>query len=66
MNDLKGITSIGLSIMVGCCSDSLIELEAALMSQPEMKGDFFVNLARCANLEYLDVTGNVNIDDMAF
>lgn len=66
MNDLKGISSAGLSIMIGCCADSLMELEAALMPQAEMKGDFFVNLARCSNLEYLDLTGSTNIDDMAF
>jgi len=66
MNDLKKITSVGLSIMVGCCADTLLELEAALLTQPEVKGDFFVNLARCSNLEYLDLTGNSNIDDMAF
>jgi hypothetical protein len=66
LNNIPGITSAGLSIIIGCCSDYLMELEAALLPQPEVKGDFFVNLAKCSQLEYLDLTGNHNIDDMSF
>ena len=31
-----------------------------------MKNDFLANIARCTNLEFLDLTGNVNVDDMGF
>lgn len=31
-----------------------------------MKVDFFANLAKCHNLEFLDLTGDLNVDDMGF
>ena len=36
------------------------------MEQPDMKIDFFANLSKCYNLEFLDLTGDNNIDDMGF
>jgi hypothetical protein len=66
VNGLDNISSPALSAMIGSCTETLVELEAALMDQIEMKGDFFINLAKCGNLEYLDLTGTKNIDDMSF
>jgi hypothetical protein len=64
MNGLPEITSASLTTMLTTCTDTLVELEAALMDQ--IKGEFFTVLARCVNLEYLDLTGDKLIDDMAF
>lgn len=66
VNGLTGITSVGLNILIGSCFDTLVELEAALMEQSDMKIDFFNNLAKCHNLEFLDLTGDTNVDDMGF
>jgi len=66
VNGLSNISSVGLNMIVGSCVETLVELEAALMDQPEMKNDFFANLAKCYNLELLDLTGNSSIDDMGF
>ena len=65
VNGLPKISSVGLNHVVAGCTETLVEFEAALMDQIEMKGEFFPSLARCYNLEYIDLTGTKNIDDMA-
>lgn len=64
MNGLPNISSLGITTILSTCTDTLVELEAALMDQ--IKGEFFAVLAKCTNLEYLDFTGDKLIDDNAF
>ena len=45
VNGLPNISSVGLAHLIGSCTESLIELEAALMDQPELKGEFLPILA---------------------
>jgi hypothetical protein len=66
VNGLSNISSVGLNFIIGSCVETLVELEAALMDQPEMKNEFFVSLSKCYNLELLDLTGNNCIDDQGF
>ena len=64
INGVTGITSIGLKGWLKSFSETLLDLEAALCDQDEMKAEFFETLGQCYNLESLDLTGCYAIDDM--
>lgn len=64
LNSLPSITGPALNSLIGTCTETLVELEVAL--NDTLKGEFFLNLARCTNMEYIDLTGDKLIDDNAF
>ena len=65
MNGLVGVTFVGLSALIICCSETLVDFEAAFNDQDGMKSDLFLKLGYCWELETLDVSGCSNLDDMA-
>ena len=64
INGVTGISSVGLKTWLKSFSETLLDLEAALCDQAEMKAEFFETLGQCANLEILDLTGCYGVDDM--
>jgi hypothetical protein len=66
VNGVDKISSTGLGNIVSCCSETLVELEAAMLMQQSMKSDCFEQIGKCYELEYLDFSGGMHIDDMFF
>ena len=64
VNGLRGITALGLTEIITANQKSLVVLEASLMDQEQMNGQFLQAVSLCFNLEQLDLTGDINIDDM--
>lgn len=65
INGVTGITGPGLKQWLLSFQGSLVELEAALMDQPEFNSSFMESLATCWDLQLLDLTGCPGIDDDA-
>lgn len=65
-NGVTGVSGNGLAALLNSCKDSLVDFEAALMDQESMKSNFFSELGVCWKLQYLDISGNVGVDDNAF
>lgn len=63
LNGCTGISSLGLTILIGSCSATLVNYEGAFLDQETMKSDVFLKFATCWNLEYLDICGCSYIDD---
>jgi len=66
INGVTGITSVGLSNFLTCCTKTLIDLEMSNLDQEGFKSDVFAQIGKCWNLETLDMAGCRQIDDQAF
>lgn len=66
MNDCSGITSLGMIALINSCQQTLLDFEVANNDQPDVNNTFMAKLAMCWNLESLDITGCVNVDDQGF
>lgn len=66
INDCPGITAAGLIVLINSCQQTLMDFEAANNDQPEVNNSLLAKLGTCWNLESLDITGCVNIDDQGF
>lgn len=66
MNGCTGVSAVGMAIIIGSCSQTLLDFEGACNDQPEMNNKLLEKLAVCWNLENLDLTGCVNLDDQGF
>lgn len=66
VSGLSNVSSLGISQLISTCTNTLIDFEAAFLSQETMKSDVFLKLGYCWNLEVIDVCGDKFIDDNAF
>ena len=62
----SSISSAGLTALLNCCTNTLVDFEACYLDQETFKSDFCLKLAYAWQLEYLDIAGCLALDDMAW
>jgi len=63
INGVGNISSEALTWVIDSVSDCVRELEIAMLMQPQMQSHFANSLGRCYQLEFLDMSGDSNVDD---
>jgi hypothetical protein len=64
MSGVTGVSNNGINAILNCCSNTLVDFEAAFIDEEEFKHDYLQKIGFCWNLELLDLAGNTNLDDM--
>lgn len=60
-----GMSSAGMTALLNCCTQTLVDFEMQYLDQETMKGDMFLKLGYAWQLEFLDIAGCPFVDDMA-